>query len=330
MLMKQYDLVVLGETLIDFTPAGTSEGKNPIFERNPGGSTANLSCAAAKNGIFPIFISQVGDDLFGRALKEVMTNAGVDTQYMYLSKEYRTTLAFVQLADNGERQFSFYRKYGADTMLTMNQLPREIIQNCQYFATGSVIMAEGESRESAFEGLRLAKEGNGTIFFDPNLRYNLWEDVEELRQVNLQAFQYADILKISDEELPFLMEEDDIEAGIKKLFNNYPVKLLLFTRGKDGCRVITREYSFEDIGFPIDITLDTTGAGDSFSGSFLSQIIQKKKSFDMLTREDIQESVRYANATAALVTTKRGGISSLPTPQEVEEVLRQGFVSISR
>lgn len=315
--MKTYPLVVFGEALIDFTPYGNSEMNNPIFERNPGGSTANLSCAAATHGAKTTFISQVGDDMFGQALKEIIGGTGVDTQYMKLSKDYKTSLAFVQLDENGERKFSFYRKKAADTMISSSDLPLEVLKDCAYLATGSVVMAEGSSREATFEAMKVVRENGGIIFFDPNLRFNLWESVKELKDVNLEAFQYVDILKVSDEELPFLMDEEDLELGIAKLFERYPMTYILLTLGKKGTILYHRDFKLEDKGFPVERTVDTTGAGDSFSGSFLSQIILSGVKFADLSKESLRKAIRYGNATASLVTQKRGGISSLPSIKEV-------------
>lgn len=319
--MKNYPLVVFGEALIDFTPYGNSQTNNPIFERNPGGSAANLSCAASIHGAKTTFISQVGDDMFGQALKEIIGKTGVDVQYMNLSKDYKTSLAFVQLDENGERKFSFYRKNAADTMMNSLDLPIDVLKSCDYLATGSVVMAEGSSRKAAFEAMKVVRDHGGTIFFDPNLRFNLWESAEELKDVNLEAFEYVDILKVSDEELPFLTDEEDLELGIQKIFEHYPITYILLTLGKKGTILYHREFKLEDKGFPVEKTVDTTGAGDSFSGSFLSQIILSGHSFADLEVQDLKKAIRYGNGTASLVTQKRGGISSLPSIQEVKRLI---------
>jgi sugar/nucleoside kinase (ribokinase family) len=316
-----YDLVSLGELLIDFTPMGISEQGNPCFERNPGGGPANMACAAARFGAKVSLITKVGDDMFGQALKKLVEEQGVGVENVILSPDYKTTLAFVQLDSNGERSFSFYRRNGADTMLHMEEIDLSTIDHAKYFFLSSVLMAEGSSREASFELVNYAKSKGLTIVFDPNLRFNLWGSREELRACVYRTFIYSDIVKVSEEELAFLANGEEINDAARRLMAEYKLKLLLITLGADGCLVYTPENHFHVEGFRIDNPVDTTAAGDSFTGGFVSRLVKNGKHVKELTMEEITEAVRFANSVGALTITKKGAISALPTYEEVQEFL---------
>jgi fructokinase len=318
--MGAFDLVSLGELLIDFTPMGISESNNPIFERNPGGGPANLACAAAKLGADTAFIGKVGNDIFGRALKQILSDNHVNTKGLLLSNTYKTTLSFVQLDDSGERSFSFYRKNGADTMLRFEEIDLSILDNCKYFFCSSVLMAEGDSRETSFAMIEAARKRNSTVVFDPNLRLNLWENAELAKKYILKALPLADIVKVSEEELLFLTGEANIEKAAARLTSECQFQALLVTLGAKGCYAVTGAGDFYTPGFAVN-TADTTAAGDSFTGGFLYKLIQSGKHISSCSREELMESVRFANAVGALTTTRKGAISALPGKTEVEQLL---------
>lgn len=323
------DLVSLGELLIDFTPRGVSENGNPLFERNPGGGPANLACAAAKLGADTAFLGKVGDDVFGRALRGILRDNGVDVSGLRLSPEHPTTLAFVHLAEDGDRSFSFYRHGGADTMLTPEELDKQAIETARVFFFSSVLMAEGPSRETSFAAAKLAKGAGATVVFDPNLRLNLWADPEDAKSCILQGIRYADILKVSEEEMTFLTGETEPEAGARRLAEEFGLKIVLLTLGAKGCLAYAAGQQMGEAlllrvgGFPAD-TIDTTGAGDSFTGGFISRLLKRGGNAGVYAcdPEAFREDVRFANAVGSLTTTKKGGIPALPTLREVEEYLK--------
>jgi fructokinase len=316
-----FDLVSLGELLIDFTPVGVSENGNPIFERNPGGGPANLACTAAKLGSRTAFIGKVGNDFFGSALKQILNGHCVNTDRLLQSDAYKTTLAFVQLDSTGDRSFSFYRKNGADTMMRFEEIDLSILDGCKYFFCSSVLMAEGTSRETSFQMLQEVKQRGIPIVFDPNLRLNLWESDALAKKYILKALPLADIVKVSEEELLFLTDEPNLEKAAEKLSREYGLQALLVTLGGKGCYVQAENKRFHVPGFAVK-TVDTTAAGDSFTAGFLHQLIQSGKRISCCAEEELQEMVRFANAVGALTTTRKGAISALPEKSEVERLLK--------
>ena len=315
------DLVSLGEVLIDFTPAGSSARGNPLFERNPGGGPANMACAVARLGGRVAFIGQVGNDVFGRSLKNILEGNGVDAARLRLSDAYQTTLAFVHLAEDGERSFSFYRRQGADTMLEPEPEDYATIEGARAFFFSSVLMTEGTSRRASVTLAAYAREKGVLTVFAPNLRLNLWESAEEARRVIREALSLADIVKVSEEELRFLTGAEELEEAARLLRTAYPMRALLVTLGREGCRAYIGARRFEAAGYPVD-TVDTTGAGDSFTGGFLFCLLQGTRDITARTDVEIVDMLQFANAVGALTTTKKGGIPALPSYDVVLEFLR--------
>ena len=322
--MGRFDLVSLGELLIDFTPVGVSGNGNPVFERNPGGGPANLACAAQKLGARTAFLGKVGDDPFGRALKAFLESQGVCTEGLRLSLAYQTTLAFVHLDETGDRSFSFYRKNGADTMLRFDEMDLSLLDGCPYFFCSSVLMSEGDSRETSFRAMKAAREKGAAVYFDPNLRLNLWCNPALARENILRALPLSDLVKVSEEEAVFLTGEPDPRRAAQALLREYRFQALLLTLGADGCCCF----------FPGGVTVeqpaarvhavDTTAAGDAFNGGFLARLLRLGKPLAACSRAELEDLVRYANAVGGLTTTRKGSICALPSAQEVEALLAQG------
>lgn len=316
-----YDVVTLGELLVDFTPNGITENGNPSFERNPGGGPANMACAVAKLGGKVAFLSQVGNDMFGQALKKIVANENVDCSQVRLSDEYKTTLAFVGLDDSGERSFSFYRKNGADTMMKTEDYDLSVLKETKYFFLSSVLMAEGTSRKTSFEVLEEAKKIGVPVAFDPNLRFNLWEDHNELKECVRKALTYADIVKVSDEELEYLMGIDNLSEAAMKMKEEFHIGILLVTHGKDGCVAYTDKGIIKHKGFAVEKPVDTTAAGDSFTGGFLRTLASYDKNYMECSSEEIRRCIEIGNAVGSLTVTKRGAISALPNWEEVNKII---------
>lgn len=316
-----YDVVVLGELLVDFTPNGNSENGNPCFERNPGGGPANMACAVAKLGGKVAFLSQVGDDMFGQALKKIVENENVDCTQVRLSDEYKTTLAFVGLDESGERSFSFYRRLGADTMMKTADFDLSVLRDTKYFFLSSVLMAEGTSRETSFEILEEAKKMSIPVVFDPNLRFNLWKHHGELKECVYRALAYADIVKVSDEELEYLMESNNLSEAAKKMKEEFHISILLVTQGKNGCIAYTDKGIVEHKGFAVEKSVDTTAAGDSFTGGFLSTLASYNKHYNECSTEEMRRCIEIGNAVGSLTVTKRGAISALPNWDDVKTMI---------
>lgn len=316
-----YEITALGESLIDFTPSGTSEAGMRIFEQNPGGAPANALAVFAKFGEKVAFIGKVGNDMHGLFLKETMEKAGIDTKGMIISDKVFTTLAFVSLNEQGEREFSFARKPGADTCLMEQEVNVDIIKDSKILHIGSLSLTDEPCRSATFYALRQAKDAGKIISYDPNYRALLWESVESAIAGMRSPLDYVDVMKISDEETKLLTDIEDPEGAAKALLAK-GVSLVAVTLGKDGAYVCTKEGGAVVPGFESKV-VDTTGAGDSFWGGFLYQLAKSGKRPEEVTLEEAKIFARFGNAVASLCVEKRGGIPAMPTMEQVTERLSE-------
>lgn len=313
------DFVTMGELLIDFTPSGQKDGRN-LFMQNAGGAVANVVAAIAGYGISSAFMGMVGNDQFGKYLSGVFKNRGIDVSNLVMSDEYNTTLAFVHLFEGGERDFSFYRKPGADIMYTKDHIDRDKIINAKVFHFGSLGMTDEPMRTAMIESLELAKASNTIISYDPNYRAPLWENEETAKKYMLKGLEYADIIKISDNEIEFLFGDMTYEEAAKMLVEK-GVKLVYVTLGKDGAIYANRDGVGKVGGFKAN-AIDATGAGDCFTGSAIYQFLKSNKKITEFSLEDMNKAALFANAAASICVEGRGGIYSMPTIEQVEERLR--------
>lgn len=315
-----YDVVTLGELLIDFTPVGQSSKGCNIFEQNPGGAPANVLALLSKLGKKTAFIGKVGEDQFGISLKETLDNLHIDTTGLILSKEFNTTLAFVHLNDKGDRSFSFYRNPGADMMLTKDELKLDLIDKSKIFHFGSLSLTDEPAISATLKALDYAKGKNKLISYDPNLRPALWHDLNFAKTQITKGLNYADILKISEEELLFITDISDLEKGTKYLLDTYNMKLIFVTLGEKGCFYrYNNNYGIVE-SFKVN-PVDTTGAGDSFLGAVLYKLLDKD--IDNLSLDELIQIVKFANAVGALVTTKKGSISIMPDLKSINSILKE-------
>ncbi|WP_309122172.1 carbohydrate kinase [Paenibacillus sp.] len=318
--MLDFDITALGEVLVDFTPAGTLDQGNRLFESNPGGAPANVLAAAAKLGKKTAFLSKVGNDPFGAFLTETLKHCGIDTQGVIASQEANTTLAFVHLDEAGDRSFSFYRKPGADMMLRSDEVDGERIRRSKIFHFGSISMTHEPSRTATIDALALAKSGGSLITFDPNLRRSLWDDLSQARASMIEGLSTADVVKLSEEELEFIVGTKELERGSQYIADTYGVKLILITLGEKGCYYRFGPDSGEVPGFRVS-TVDTTGAGDAFFGGMLVQLLEKDGRLEQISVTEMERMVAFANAAGALATTKKGAIPAMPDMDDIRKVL---------
>ncbi|MEK3974116.1 MULTISPECIES: carbohydrate kinase family protein [unclassified Psychrobacillus] len=312
-----YDVVALGEILIDFTPYGKSENGNILFERNPGGAPANVLVMLSKLGLKTSFISKVGADEFGKFLKETLDSYKVDTTGLAITDEVNTTLAFVHLQPNGDRSFSFYRKPGADITLEEKEVNYKLIDRAKLFHFGSVSMTNEPARQATLSAIQYAKDKGLLISYDPNLRENLWEDLKEAKKIISDSLYFADILKVSEEELLFLTDSSDYKEGTETLYRNYGISLIFVTLGENGCFFRYKDKT-EIIPPYVVRAIDTTGSGDAFFGALLYKILEKSP-IEEMNIEGLKSSVLFANAAGALAATKRGGIPALPDLKDITQ-----------
>lgn len=308
-----------GELLIDVTPNGTSEKGFPVYEFNPGGAPANVAVALQNLGQKASFIGQVGDDHFGHFLAGVLKEKRVDIDAMLFNKDYLTTLAIVSLTEGGERSFSFYRKEGADVMITPNAKFLEKIDEADIFHIGSVSMSDEPSRSTSFDLLDYAKNQGKIISYDPNLRELLWKDLMDAKTQIRKGLYFADIVKVSEEELFFITDEHEVEKGCEILVSEFDCKLILVTFGAQGCAYYFNNKLVKVLPFSVK-AIDATGAGDGFLGGFLVKFMESGKKIEELSDAELLSFCRFANACGAHATTIRGAIGSLATYEKIEEM----------
>ena len=319
-MTKRFDVIALGELLIDFTENGQSEQGNPLMEANPGGAPCNVLAMLKKLGYTCAFIGKVGDDMFGRQLKQVTEDAGICMDYLQMDRKIHTTLAFVKTFPNGDRDFSFYRNPGADMMLEAKELPVDAIQNCRIFHFGSLSMTHEDVRFATKKAVGLAKSAGALISFDPNLRPPLWDSLDEAREQIAWGLSRCDILKIADNELEFMTGETNFDFGAATLKKQYPnIQILNVTAGAEGSYSYSGEKKVFVPSFRLGGTIETTGAGDTFCACILSDVLEN--GLEDLGRKRIENALRFANAAAYLVTTRKGAICSMPDRERVLEVL---------
>lgn len=319
--MKTFDVVALGELLIDFTANGVSSQGNGLFEACPGGAPCNVLAMLRKLDKSCAFVGKVGEDMFGKLLKDTITEAGINADYLRMDKEVPTTLAFVQTFENGDRDFSFYRKPGADMMLKEEELPLDVITNAKIFHFGTLSMTHEGVCKATVKAVSTAKTGGAWISFDPNLRPPLWKDLQEAKEAIAWGLAQCDILKIADNELEFMTGETDFMKGAAILHAQYPnIKVLNVTAGADGSYSFYGEEEYVYVpSFQLGGVIETTGAGDTFCACVLNFLLEH--GLDNLTVEDRTNMLRFANAAAYIVTTRKGAIRSMPERGEVEKML---------
>ena len=309
-----YDVVALGELLIDFAAKSTDAAGYPTMAANPGGAPGNFLAALNSFGASTAFIGKVGEDAFGRLLLGTIRQAGIETRGIVVEPDVFTTLAFVTFDESGDRSFSFARKPGADTMLRWDEVDRELIRQTRVFHFGSLSLTDEPVRSTTQQAVAYAKELGKLITYDPNLRRPLWKREEEAREQILWGLHQADVVKISDEEVKFLWGCTP-EQGADKLIREFGIRLAMVTLGPDGCILKTPGASYRAV-CPKVHPIDTCGAGDIFGGSAVYRLLELGKAPEALTEADLAFIGDFAAASASLSTEHSGGIPSIQ-PREV-------------
>ena len=318
--MKQFDVVALGELLVDFTRNGLSDQGNPLFEANPGGAPANVLAMLQKLGKKTAFIGKVGQDSFGNMLADTVREAGVEVRALVRDAEIPTTLAIVNTFPNGDRDFSFYRKPGADLLLREEELDEELLRGCRIFHFGTLSLTDEPCRSATIRALNIAREAGAIISFDPNWRPPLWSSEDAAREQISWGLGQCDVLKIADNELLFMTGEEDFDRGAAILKEQYPnIRLLNVTAGGDGSHSYYGGLQVFEPACSLGGVIETTGAGDTFCACVLNYVLDH--GLDGLTESNLREMLRFANTAAYIVTTRKGAIRSMPEPEEVYAIL---------
>lgn len=308
------DITAVGEILIDLTQSGTTDQGIPRFDANPGGAPANLAVAASRLGAKTAFIGKVGNDSFGQLLRTCLADNGVDVSGLAVDPAQHTTLAVVSLDASGERRFSFYRNPSADVNLSQEDVSREQLENTRFLHFGSVSLTAEPARNATLYAARTAKALGAVVSYDPNYRASLWPDEKTAVARMREPLELADVLKVSDEELPLLTGTDDLEAGTAAL-SERGIALILVTLGAKGAFYRFQGRTGQIPGVPCAVG-DTNGAGDTFFGALLAQLA-KLDGLDALSIPELERAIAFANKAASLTTSRHGAIPAMPTLAEV-------------
>ena len=314
-----YDVVALGELLIDFAAKSTDPAGYPTMAANPGGAPGNFLAALNAYGKKTAFLGKVGDDAFGHLLLGTLNQAGIETKGIQVDPTVFTTLAFVTFDESGDRSFSFARKPGADTQLKWEEVDKSIIDEAKVFHFGTLSLTDEPVRTTTQRCVAYAKEMGKLITCDPNLRKPVWPSEEAAKEQIAWSLNQADVVKISDEEVEFLWNCTP-EEGADKLLTECGVSLAMVTLGPNGCLLKTANACFRTPS-PKVHPIDTTGAGDIFGGSAVSRLLELDKPISALTESDLAYIGKFAATAASLSTEFLGGIPSIPQKETVLETM---------
>ena len=317
------DVVAIGELLIDFTFKCSDAEGYPTMEAHPGGAPANFLAALNRYGCKTAMMGKVGNDTFGKLLIGTLEKAGIETKGMIVADDVFTTLAFVTLDESGDREFAFARKPGADTQIRFEEIDLSLVDDTKVLHFGTLSLTDEPARTATYKLVEYAKEHGKLVTYDPNLRKPLWKSLDEAKEQMLWGLNHADVVKISDEEVEFLFGLDP-KAGAEHILANYGVKLVFVTCGAEGCYFKNKTACGHVPGLSGISVVDTTGAGDIFGGSAVSQLLKYGKAPAELNEEELKAIVSFACTAAGLSTTKPGGISSVPDEDAVMKLMQQG------
>lgn len=314
-----FDVVALGELLIDFIQSGSSTAGNPLFEANPGGAPCNVLAMLSRLGYSTAFIGKVGEDYFGRMLGKTIRETGISDEGLLYDRNVNTTLALVHTLPGGDRDFSFYRKPGADIMLTEKEINRKLIDACRVFHFGSLSLTNEPAAAATKAAVEYAKSAGKLISFDPNLREPLWESEADAKKAIWYGIGECDVLKIADNEIKWLTGIEDYDEGVQMIKERSNVKLVNVTLGNEGSLAYYMDQKVYGKPFLSDRTIDTTGAGDTFCACVISFLLEH--GLDGLAEADLENMLSFANAAASIVTTRKGAIRSMPDREEISALL---------
>lgn len=317
---KKIHVTALGELLIDFTQNGVTEQGNPLFEANPGGAPCNVLSMLSRLGRSTSFIGKVGDDMFGRQLLDAVQEVGIGTEGLKLDPGANTTLAIVHRLESGDRDFSFYRKPGADMMLRPEEVDTGLIRSAHIFHFGSLSLTDEPVRTATRRAIEAAEKEGVLRSFDPNLRPPLWKNLEEAREQIGWGLANCDILKISDNEIQWFTGCEDYTEGVAALREQYDIRLICVSMGNAGSRAYYGGHIVEVPAFIQTGTIETTGAGDTFCACVLHRVLEY--GLDGFDEENLREMLRFANGAASLVTTKKGALRVMPDLNQIEALIK--------
>jgi sugar/nucleoside kinase (ribokinase family) len=319
------EILTIGEALIDFLSVdrGVLIEETTGFTVAPGGAPANVAAAVVRLGGSAGFVGKVGKDSFGRKIRAILQETGVDLHLFKMDRNVNTTLAFISVKENNEPDFTFYRNHcGADIALRPEELETGYITEASILHFGSLSFTHEPLRSAVIKAVEAARGAGRIISFDPNLRPSLWSSMDRAREEIENGMEYADIVKLTDEELEFVTGTADPERGTNALLK-YGPRMIIVTRGSRSTFFNNGDLTFQVPVFKVD-QVDTTGAGDAFVASMLVWCAgQARNGQPVFGAEEgeLKRMVKRANASGAITVTRKGVIPALPTMQEVEQFL---------
>ena len=312
--MEKKGICAAGELLIDFTPCGTSSQGQLLYARNPGGAPANVLAMAAKLGIKARLCAVVGSDNFGTFLIESMLAAGIDTRFISRTARARTTLAFVDLDERNDRSFTFYRKPGADILLTDAGIPDEAMEGCGVYHFSGVSLTDEPARGAVLRAARRAKEMGLLVSFDPNYRPFLWPQAAQARQAFEEGMRCADIIKVSEEEVAFLLGQENAAQGAAELAKQYDALVLASCGARGALAANPSGLLGRAEALPV-----TVAAGDAFLGTILAALAGKERAaLHSMTEQEAVELLHLGCMAGSLTASKLGAIPALPEKEELQ------------
>lgn len=317
---KKFDVVAIGEILIDFTFQDYNEGGQKLFAQNAGGAPANVLVAIQRLGGKTAFIGKVGNDMHGHFLKKTLEAEKVVTDGLVIDSKYFTTLAFISLSESGERSFSFARKPGADTKLSQSEINTNLLKQTKIFHAGSLSLTNEPARSATFFAINSAKKNGAIISYDPNYRASLWRSEKIAKKHMKSLIPLTDLIKISDEETELLTGFSDVKKAAKYLYDS-GIKIVVVTLGENGAYIFGKDGGEFIKSYPCKV-VDTTGAGDSFWGGFLYKISKFDTKIEEIKKEKLVEFAKFGNAVASLCVSKKGAIPAMPYAQDVNNLLK--------
>lgn len=317
---REYNVIALGELLVDFNALHSNDFDSVVYESNPGGAPCNVLAMLSNLQKRTAFIGKVGDDFLGHALQQRIVRMGISTEGLSKDKKRNTTLAFLNDSKTYPHQYLFYRNRTADMNLDEGDVDADMLSRTRIFHFGSLSFTHKRCRKATRKAIKAAKSKHRLISFDPNYRPVLWPGEEEARKWMLYGCSVCDILKVEASELAFITQQTTIQNGVDFLQKHYSISLILVTSGEAGSQAFMGSRKVYQEAFLTNRTIDTTGAGDTFLGCCLAYILEQGME---LSDHQLQEMLFRANAAASLETTRKGAIRAMPTQAELEDYLKQ-------
>lgn len=318
------DVVCMGELLAEFvsTQANVSLVDSQGFIKAPGGAPANVAVALQRLGLSAGFAGKIGDDPFGVFLRQSLEADGVDTRFLLVDPQARTTMVFVAVWEDGRKDLCFYRNPGADMLLSPIEISPELLEGVRCFHYGSISFIDEPAASAQRKALDMARAGGLMISYDPNYRPMLWPSIEQAQTVIRDGFRFCHLAKISQEEWQVATGQTDLHLGAQAVLAQ-GVELLVISRGEQGAVATNGDYWIELPACPVQV-VETTGAGDGFMAAMIARLLPERERTGSLAKvspDVVRPALRYATAVGALTCTRKGAIPALPTECEVLEFL---------